>query len=308
MKRLFYSALSVMTCLILILCATSCSSKATADFKDSYYDQKNESGDSVQEMEGIAEDSTSTANGGKINEQNLTKGRKIIENIELSLQTKEFTKLLEKIESQIANLGGYVEESSTSGLAPESRGYRNAHLIVRIPAEKSGNFDAFLSENSVVTSRRVTTEDVTLQYVDMESRVKALKIEKEALEEILKNAVTVEEIISVRSQLTNVIYEIESYESKLRTYDNLVDYCTINIYVNEVERTAVVEKQNIWQKIGTNLKNNFENVGFAIVEIFVFLVSAIPYFIPFALILVAIFLPIKLKKARNKKQKEKDNQ
>lgn len=305
MKRLFYSALSVMTCLLMILCATSCSSKgASADFQDSYYDQKNESSGSMTEMEEVVEDSASTANGGKINEKNLTQGRKIIENIELSLQTKEFTKLLEKIESQIASLGGYVEESSTSGLAPESRGYRNAHLIVRIPSEKSGNFDAFLSENSVITSRRVTTEDVTLQYVDMESRVKALKIEKEALEEILKNAVTVEEIISVRSQLTNVIYEIESYESKLRTYDNLVDYCTVNIYVNEVERTAIVEKQNIWQKIGTNLKNNFENVGKAIVEIFVFLVSAIPYLIPIALIFVAIFLPIKLKKAKNKKQKE----
>lgn len=302
MKRTLFSVLSLLVCLLLILSAAACSKETSADFYDR--DLKSEYNGGAME-ESIVEDSAAGV-ATEVNEKNLTQGRKIIENIELSLQTKEFTELLQKVEQEIAKLGGYVEESTTSGLDPESYRYRSAHLVVRIPSKQSGSFDAFLSENSVVTSRRVTTEDVTLQYVDMESRVKALNLEKEALEAILQKAESVEDIISVRSQLTEVIYQIESYESKLRTYDNLVDYCTINIHINEVERTTVVEKQNVWQKIGTNLKNNFENVGKAIVAIFVFLVSAIPYFIPIALILVAIIVPIKVKKAKNKKKKEQE--
>lgn len=302
MKKTLFSVLSLLVCLLLILSAAACSKEASADFYDR--DLKSEYNGGAME-ESVVEDSAAGV-ATEVNEKNLTQGRKIIENIELSLQTKEFTELLQKVEQEIAKLGGYVEESTTSGLDPESYRHRSAHLVVRIPSKQSGSFDAFLSENSVVTSRRVTTEDVTLQYVDMESRVKALNLEKEALEAILQKAESVEDIISVRSQLTEVIYQIESYESKLRTYDNLVDYCTINIHINEVERTTVVEKQNVWQKIGTNLKNNFENVGKAIVAIFVFLVSAIPYFIPIALILVAIIVPIKVKKAKNKKKKEQE--
>ena len=289
MKKIVFSTLSVLLCVLLMLSAISCSKGADADF----YDRYDNKGEASPEIEESTEGVTNLETTGKT----LTEGRKIIQNIELYLQTKEFINLLENVENEIASLGGYVEESTTNGLDPESRGYRSAHLIVRIPAEKSGSFDSFLSENSVVTSRRVTTEDVTLQYVDMESRVKALILEKEALEEILKKAVNVDEIISVRSQLTNVIHEIEAYQSKLRTFDNLVDYCTVSIYINEVERTAVVEKQTVWQEIGTNLKNNFENVGKGLVALFVFLISAIPYLIPLAVFAAAFIIPIKIKKA-----------
>lgn len=295
MKKTSVTILSVLLCLILAITATSCSKGASADFRD---DSSNSKGSASEEMEDAAEGITAPEATGK----ELTQGRKIIQNFELSLQTKEFLSLMEKLEKEIAELGGYVEESSTNGLDPDSHGYRSAHLVVRIPADKSNSFNDFVSENSVVTSRRVTTEDVTLQYVDMESRVKALNLEKEALEEILKKAVNVDEIISVRSQLTNVIHEIEAYESKLRTFDNLVDYCTVNIFVNEVERTTVVEKQTIWQEIGTNLKNNFENVGKGLVSLFVFLISAIPYLIPLAAILAAIMIPIRIKKKKKAKE------
>ena len=300
MKKTTVMILSVLLCMILAITATSCSKGASADFRDDYSNSK---GSASEEMEDSAEGITAPEATGK----DLTQGRKIIQNFELSLQTKEFLSLMEKLEKEIAELGGYVEESSTSGLDPDSYRYRSAHLVVRIPADKSNSFNTFISENSVVTSRRVTTEDVTLQYVDMESRVKALTLEKEALEEILKKAVNVDEIISVRSQLTNVIHEIEAYESKLRTFDNLVDFCTVNIFINEVERTTVVEKQTIWQEIGTNLKNNFENVGKGLVSIFVFLISAIPYLIPIGVILAVIIIPLRIKKKKKAKQNTNEN-
>lgn len=301
MKRILTTTLSLFLCTLLALTATSCSKGASADFSDEF--RNNSGGASIEEKE----DATGSVTGAESTDKKLAEGRKIIQNLELSLQTKEFLSLMEKLEKEIADLGGYVEESSTNGLDPDSYRYRSAHLVVRIPVEKSGSFDAFLSENSVVTSRRITTEDVTLQYVDMESRVKALNLEKEALEEILKKAESVEDIIKVRTQLTNVIHEIESYQSKLRTFDNLVDYCTVNIYVNEVERTAVVEKQSIWQKIGTNLVTGFENVGKAMVAIFVFLISAIPYFLPFAVIIALIIILIKVQTKKKKKAKTENN-
>ena len=150
--------------------------------------------------------------------------------------------------------------------------------------------------------KSVSTEDVTLQYVDMESRVEVLEAEKESLENLLKSAATMSDIIAVREKLTEVIETIESYKSQLRTYDNLVSYSTVYIEIDEVERTVVVEKQNTWQKIGTNLKNNFANVWNATVSIFIFFVSCIPYLIPFAIIAAIVVVIILINSRKNRKK------
>ena len=114
----------------------------------------------------------------------------------------------------------------------------------------------------------------------MESRTAALEAEKESLERLLKDAENMTDIINIRDKLTDVIYEIESHKAQLRTYDNLVDYSTISINIHEVERTVIIAEQTTWQKIGTNLKNNFENVWNGAVAVFIFAVSSIPYLIP----------------------------
>ncbi len=296
MKKMIVRFLSVTLCFLFILSTVSCSKGGSADFKDFY--TENAKGEITPE-ESLHDSSL------QMDKTELPEDRKIIKTIDLSLETKEFHALLEKLEKEITSLGGYVEESNTYGLNPDSDSNRNATLIVRIPADQNDGFEDFISKNSVVVSRSVSTEDVTLQYVDMESRIKALTLEKEALEELLKQAANVDEIISIRSQLTNVIYEIESYESKLRTYDNLVDYCTLNISIYEVERTSVVEKQNIWQEIGTNLKINCQNIGEFFVEFFIFTISAIPYLIILLLFSLVFVMILKLSRKKVKKQKEK---
>ena len=58
-----------------------------------------------------------------------------------------------------------------------------------------------------------------------------------------------------------MIYEIESYESQLRTYDNLIDYTTVTIYISEVERTIAAENQSIWQEIGTLILPTMPDIG-----------------------------------------------
>ena len=231
----------------------------------------------------------------------VSTNRKIIERISLRVETKEFDLLLSKLEEELAKLGGYMESSSVSGNSYRYEGNRYANLTVRVPSEKTSGFTTFVSENSTITNKEVSTEDVTLSYVDMESRVSALETEKEALETLLAKAETVDDIIIIRNQLTDVIYEIESYESRLRAYDNLIEYTTISIYISEVERVTVVEEQNIWQEIGENLKENFEDVGHDLVRAFVFVVSNLPYFMVWAVIIIIVIFVVKkvIKKPKN---------
>ncbi len=299
MKKLTCALLSLLIALTCCVAFSACGSSIT---KSATGDTANKG---VAESYDVTEDSvqlesTTTAESATAVKSN----RKIIETIELSLQTKEFDSLLEKISGMVSKLGGYIEASETEGREMDSSDTRWASLTVRIPAAKSQKFSKYISENSVVVSRSVSTEDVTLQYVDTESRVAALEAEKEALEKLLKNATNVDNIISIREKLTEVIYEIESLKSQLRTYDNLVDYTTVTISIDEVERTAVVEKQTVWQEIGTNLKNNFSDVWSGLVALFVFFISSIPYIIIIGILVFAVIAIIHRKNKRRAKKPE----
>lgn len=236
-------------------------------------------------------------------DSSVSTNRKIIERVYLHAETKEFDTLLDKLNEELEKIGGYVENSSVSGNSYQYEGNRSASFIVRVPSDKSNAFTTFVSENSTVTSKEINTEDVTLSYVDMESRISALQTEKEALEGLLAKAESLENIIKIQDRLTDVIYEIESYQSKLKTYDNLIEYTTISIRIFEVEKVSVVEEQTIWEEIGSNLKENFKNVGNGLTRIFVFVLSNIPYLLILALVLVVVWFVRKKCKNRPKKHK-----
>lgn len=284
MKRKIVSLFTpLILCLLIILSFAGCSAS------DKYND--------IEEYaEYAVEDTVDVTNEENVVEDN----RKIIENVDMSVQTKEFDKLIDNLNNQIKKLGGYIESSDVYGREYDSDDTRRAEFKIRIPSDKSSNFTDFVSTNSVVVNKSISTEDVTLKYVDMESRVNVLEAEKTALEKLLKNASSTSDIIQIREKLTEVISSIESYKSQLRTYDNLVSYTTVVINISEVERTVVVENQNTWQKIGTNLKNNFISVWNIIVGLFVFVISAIPYLIPFAIIGAVIIIVLKISAKKKK--------
>ena len=133
--------------------------------------------------------------------------------------------------------------------------------MIRIPAD---SLDAFLDTVDGlgnVTSMSTSMRDVTTNYVDSEKHLEALRTEQDARLEILKSATTVEDIITVQDRLSYVKYEIESYESILRSYDDQIDLSTVTLYLSEVERETVVEKETFGQEVGRRFKESLESVG-----------------------------------------------
>lgn len=303
MKTRIFKLISLFAVVLLILTSCSKGSYSTNDgaskpMEDIFYDG----------MEMDKEEATMGSTSNSTIEVPDDNSRKIIETIELTVQTKGFDTLLDGLSKQITELGGYIESSNIYGREFDSTRNRSAYLKIRIPAEKTSSFTGYVSENSVVTNESINTKDVTLSYVDMESRVSALEAEKAALEKLLDNAETMNDIISIRDKLTDVIYEIESYKSQLRTYDNLISYSTVTVNIHEVERTVVVEEQTTWEQIGTNLKNNFENVWNGAVAVFIFAVSAIPYLIPVAVICGLVLVIISIRKKSRKRKTATNNE
>ena len=237
----------------------------------------------------------------------VAQGRKIIENVNLTVQTKEYDKLISTLEEKVKEIGGYIERSSSYGADYYGYNNRRSEYVFRVPSAKGDSFVDFIGTAGTITRKSIDTDDVTLKYVDIESRVSSLEKERAKLEELMDTTKDISSIISIQDRISSLTYQIESYKSSLLTYDNLVDYTTVTVSVQEVERVDNTSKVGVFERIGINLKDGFENVWKALKAIFVFLISAIPYLIPFAVLAFIVVLIIKLSIKRSRKKKAKKN-
>jgi hypothetical protein len=272
----------------------------TTDHAVEYEQEKNGDFDSG-EGKGLGSSST-------INSQVNTKQDqdKIIRTFFMTVETQEFDTLISKLDQEINRLGGYVENSQISG----KRYYymneaRYGKIVARIPKDQVNEFVNVVDDNSNVVNKQESSENVTLKYVDMESRKKSLEIEQERLFALLEKTDTLESIIALESRLSDIRYELQNYESQLRTYDNQVDYSTVTLTIQEVERITPVEK--VKQTVGSRIKNGFNNTMYDLSEglknFVVWFVVNLPYLLIWAGIILGIVLIIR--KYRKKTSQKK---
>ena len=256
-----------------------------------------------------AADGGAMMNGSMATEvQNPSPKRKLIKNVQMELETKEFDKVTAAISNRVAQLGGYIENSSISN--PNSYdqyvGRRNMNITARIPCDRLDEFVQQVETEGNVTYKNENVTDITLQYTDTESRKKSLLTEQERLNELMKKAETVEDIIAIESRLSEVRYQLESIESQLRTYDNQVDYSTVNININEVVDYTPVKETSVWERISEGFKASLISVGNFFENLFVGILALSPILLLIAVFIVIIVLVIRkiAKKKKASKQKE----
>ena len=127
----------------------------------------------------------------------------------------------------------------------------------------------------------------------MQSKKEMYLAEQESLLALLEKAESLEDIVYLTERLSEVRYSIESLESSLRTCDNLVDYATINLNVQEVTvYTPTVEApQTVGERISQGFKQSIDDVFTGIQNSFVKFVVRSPYLVK-RLVKLAIFAAI----------------
>ena len=308
MRKLFAISLAVLLVLSLFAgCGATAPMENAAN--GSMYD-KMESADMEMEVpeynysDGLNDSSAGSGTSASVTPQN----QKLIRTIYMDAETEAMDTLLSQVEGRIAELGGYVEAREIyNGSMYNSSRYRRANLTIRIPAEKLDLFVEHVGEVSNITNSRETTDDVTLQYVAIESRIKALETEQETLLELMKKADNMSDLLTIESRLTDVRYELENISSQLRVYDNKVNYGTIHLNVSEVVEYTEPEPENAWQRMGKGFIKSLKGVGNGLKEFFIWLVTAIPYLLLIGAIGFGIFLIIfcSVRKKRRKNAQKK---
>lgn len=239
-------------------------------------------------------------------ESTVDNGRKLIRTIYLSLQTTEFDSVLSDLSAKTTELGGYIENSSISGNSYYYQSTRYASYTIRIPSDQLDQFVDIVGELGNVTQKNESVEDVTLQYVDVESRKKALETEQERLLELLSQAENMEDLLAIESKLSDVRYELENYGSQIRMLDNQIDYSTVNVDVDEVERVTDTGEKSFFGEIKERFGDSLYTVGRDMRGFVILVLGSLPILIVWAVIIIVVVLAVKkIRKRRNQKKEEK---
>ncbi len=243
--------------------------------------------------------SESSGTGDAINKQNAA-GRKLIRTVNLSVETDDFEALLTALQEKVAALEGYIEQSDISGKSIQyENSRRRGHMTVRIPSTKLDQFVVSVEESGNVVNKSETTTDVTLQYSDLESKKKSLTIEQERIFALLEKADTLESIIALEERLSEIRYELESMESRLRLYDNQVEYSTVYIDMEEVKIYTPTAPETVGERIFNGFTRNLNDMKDFCVDFFVDLVAGSPIWVPILAVIgliVTVIYRFKFKK------------
>lgn len=265
------------------------------------------------ESNGVATDAETSIAGGELGYENpessgtqkapLPTNQKLIRKVWLTAETEALDALLAQVEEKIGALGGYVEAREVNNYSSYNR---RAELTIRIPADKLDQFTEAVRENANITSTTETADDITLSYVAVESRMKALETEQTRLLELLAKADNMTEILQIEERLTTVRTELEEVTSQLRVYDNLVSYGTVYLTIHEVKEYTEEEPEGFFQRIGRGLSQSIEDIGDGFVEIVILVIVASPYLALLALAVGAVVLIVKRRKKKAAKKEKKE--
>lgn len=235
------------------------------------------------------------------NEENLpvTSERKLIKNGTISLEVKDIKTEKIKVDSLIKKYKAYFDKETTNR-------YDNSTILtlkIRIPSQDFEKFIVGIEKGgNKITNKEISTEDVTEEYIDLETRLLNKRKFMSRYQELLKSAKNIKEMLEIQEKIRSLEEEIESATGRLKYISNQVSYSTLELRLEqENDFKYVIEKRDsVYEK----LKQSIIGGWFVFVD-FLYILLYNWVFIIF--IAIGIYMFRKYRKKRKEKLKQKQS-
>jgi hypothetical protein len=217
--------------------------------------------------------------------QNPAIERKLVKNGNITFETPDLKVTKTRVNELVKKYSGYISKDSEN----ERNNRMNVHLTIRVPAK---SFDSLLNDISKGVEKfdykQVKIDDVTEEFVDIQSRLKNKKELEQRYLQILKKAKNVKEILEVEKEIGKLREEIESAEGRLK-------YLKDQVAVSTLEVSFYKEFEGKTTGFGQKINDSFGDGFTGLTSLFLFLISIWPYLIIGVVILLWIRRRLKRK-------------
>ncbi|WP_394219859.1 DUF4349 domain-containing protein [Halobacillus trueperi] len=307
---MYRKRITVLLIFTLITLLAACSGEDSSEeitteesTSESNFDSANDSMN--KESEDASKSGLSEAPEAAENETEQTQAqqeRMMIYEAHIDLETKDFDKFQRNLQSQMNEHEAYMVETNVQRT---ERGNRQGHIRIRVPQP---NFESLLSGFETISdqikSRTINSRDVTKNYVDLESRLKAKEDIEARLLSFLEEASATEDLVKISQDLERVQADIESLKGEMNYLENQSDFSTITISFTETKvLVGGVDQQdlNTWERTKQAFFNSINGLANVASWLFVAAVGYSPVLVP-VLIVIALWI------WRRKKRKSRSDE
>jgi hypothetical protein len=210
----------------------------------------------------------------------------IIKNGDIKLLVEDTDIAIDRATQTIGDMGGYII-SSRVWYQPHYDGenYKYATITIGVPVDQFERTLNRLRALAVkVLDETASGEDVTNQFVDLQSQVTNLEATRDRIKSFLDQAQTVDEALRINQELSNVEAQIEQIKGQMNYLQDRSAYSTITVNFEPVlpeliETPTPTPTPNVW-KPGETFTNARKAVTFAYQGIIDFLIWVFVVFIP----------------------------
>ncbi len=237
-----------------------------------------------------------------------TSDRKIIYSSWAKVQTTEYEKTISALKELCSKHGAYFEAADSYGnRIDKTGGNRYSNFTIRIPVSAYSQFLSEIDGIGTIVSSGENNQDVTESYYDTEARLASASLREDRVLVLLENAGSLDDILALERELSDIRYEIESLTGTLRKYDSRISYATYTLTVNEVVKYTdpVVTPKTFGEEVSQSFISGWKNFVDAWQAFVIFLSYNLFNIIILGVIATAIvFIIITKKKSKSVKGKK----
>lgn len=237
----------------------------------------------IASQQGLTEDISSLKKVDAANAATQAAERKIIRNATLTIEVGTPAETQPKIATIAESHQGFVVTTEATQRTDQDRTKpeTTVTLVVRVPvAQFNQTITDIRAVGLRVVQEKMTGQDVTEEFMDLEARVKNQRALEAQFIEIMKRANSVADALNVQRELANVRTEIERLEGRRRFLENQSSLSTINVTLQTP--TQIVNASGFWYKV----KSAFADGVDAAAEVILFLIRAFVALLPIVLLII----------------------
>jgi hypothetical protein len=217
--------------------------------------------------------------------------RMIIRNARLTLQVNDISRAMDDITKIADQSGGYVVNSEFNQNVNYGGGY--AEISIRIPAKGLNSVINNLKGLATkVVQESVTGEDITQQYVNLESELNNLQATKIQLAKIMQGATKTADVLLVFQQLSETQKKIDVLEGQIKYYKESVAFSLITISLNvnpviQINQDATWNISAVVSESYQSLINGLRQFTYGVIQFTIFF---LPMLLLWGIIALILFL------------------
>lgn len=219
--------------------------------------------------------------------------------IDLEVEKGEFEDVLFAISDLAEQNGGFV--SNTYSYSDSDGNLTSGGITIRIPHNKYSSAVERVKDMGVVKSISVSGQDVTQEYVDLESRLRNYEAQQDILLDLMDQSKKVSDSLEVQNELSNVQEQIEIIKGRMNYLDDLVAFSTIEIYLYEPEPIKTTSDWGFIEALKRGLRGAVTVFNYIVMA----LIVTAPVWIIAGVIAIIVWQAIRARNRRRAKKEKK---